>query len=208
MRRARAASIAADAFSIVSRACFHRYLQLGRHLLRRHRAPQHDSSVGRQRGRVFHAVKQNRGARFIRRQRALHFLDRPRVVTAVVAFERVGVLMRVERMRLRIEQLAIHVADDRFRDPREILIAARFERVAVRVQRHRVVVAELLEMRHAPLRIGRVAMKSAAKLIEHSASGDFFQRVERHRRVLRMPVEAMRERQFERREIVKSRALS
>ncbi len=88
----------------------HRYLQPGRYLLRRHRAAQHDSSVGGQCGRVFHAVKQDRGARFIRRQRALHFVDRPRVVTAIVTFERVGVLMRVERMRLRIEQLAIHVA--------------------------------------------------------------------------------------------------
>src|SRR5713101_6039169 len=114
--------------------------------------------------------------------------------------------MRVERVRLRIEQLAIHVTRDRSGDSRKFLVAARFVRVAVCSQAHRIVVAELFEMRHAPLRIGRVAMKSAAQLIEYSTGGDFSERVERHRGEIRMPEKSMRERELNGREIVESRS--
>src|SRR5579864_4487940 len=114
--------------------------------------------------------------------------------------------MRVERVRLRIEQLAIHVARDRSRYSRKVLVAARLVRVAVRTQAHRIVVAELFEMRHAPLRIGRVAVKSAAQLIEYSTGGNFSQRVERHRGEIRMPEKSMRERELNRREVVESRS--
>ena len=113
--------------------------------------------------------------------------------------------MRVESVRRGIEQFAIHVADDRFCDSREVRIATRFVCVAVGVQGHRVVVSELLEMRDAPMRVGRVAMKSAAELIEHAAGGDFLQRLERHRGKLRMPVEPMRQHELDRGEIVESR---
>src|SRR5258708_37008848 len=109
--------------------------------------------------------------------------------------------MRVERVRLRIEQLAIHVAGERSRHSREFLIAARLVRLAVRAQAHRVVVGELLEMRHAPLRIGRVAMKSASQLIEHSASRNFSKRVKRHPGKLWMREESICERTSIRREI-------
>src|SRR5216684_1388044 len=114
--------------------------------------------------------------------------------------------MRVERVRLRIEQLAIHVTRDRSGDSRKFLVAARFVRVAVCSQAHRIVVAELFEMRHAPLRIGRVAMKSAAQLIEHSTGGNFSERVECHRGEIRMREKSMCEREFNRWKIVESQS--
>src|ERR1700722_168590 len=113
--------------------------------------------------------------------------------------------MRVERVRLRIEQLAIHVACDRSRDFCEFLVAARLVRLGVRSQAHRIVVTELFEMRDAPLRIGRVAMKSAAQLIEYSAGRDFLESVESHRRELRMPEESVCECELNGGEIVETR---
>src|SRR5579863_10513068 len=114
--------------------------------------------------------------------------------------------MRVERVRLRIEQLAIDVGRDRFRNFCKFIVTARFVRVRVCAQAHRIVVAELFEMRDAPLRIGRVAMKPAAQLIEYSTGSDFLKRVEGHRGELRMPEESVCEREFKGREIVESRA--
>src|SRR5579863_4224411 len=114
--------------------------------------------------------------------------------------------MRVERVRLRIEQLAIDVGRDRFRDFCKFIVAARFVCVGVCAQAHRIVVAELFEMRDAPLRIGRVAMKSAAQLIEYSAGRDFAQRVESHRGEFGMSGESVCERELNGGEIVESRA--
>src|ERR1700722_8233823 len=114
--------------------------------------------------------------------------------------------MRVEGVRFRIEQLAIHVACDRSRDFCEFIVAARLVRVGVCSQAHRIVVAELFEMRDAPLRIGRVAMKPAAQLIEYSAGRDFAQRFESHRGELRMREESVCECELNGGEIVETRA--
>src|SRR5258705_134540 len=114
--------------------------------------------------------------------------------------------MRVEYVRLRIEQLAIHVVRDRSRHSREFLVTARLVRVAVCSQAHRIVVAELFEVRHAPLRIGRITVKPSAQLIEYSAGANFSERVERHSGEIRMPKESMRERELDRWKIVESRS--
>src|SRR5215469_13091567 len=110
--------------------------------------------------------------------------------------------MRVEGVGRRVEQFAVDVAHDRFRDPREIRVAADLVRVAVRAQGHRLIVSELLEVRHSPIRVRRVAMESAAELIEYSTRRNFPQRVERDRGVLRMAIEAVCERQLDRGKIV------
>ncbi len=110
-------------------------------------------------------------------------------------------------MRSGIEERAVDVTDDAASDAGEGFVVETGEiGLGVSLDRERLVVAHLLEVRHAPIRVGGVAMESAAELIVDAARGDFPEAVERDRGELQMAVEAVREREPQRLEVVEFRS--
>ncbi|MFN8588468.1 MAG: hypothetical protein U0704_11795 [Candidatus Eisenbacteria bacterium] len=94
--------------------------------------------------------------------RAEHVLElrgRPDVETAFLALA-VGVL-GAEARALGRRQVARHVRDDPARDFGPARVARREPAVGVRVEDQRLVVEHLLEVRHEPFAVGRVAMEPA-----------------------------------------------
>ena len=99
------------------------------------------------------------------RRRAL--LRRPRVRQPLDAVG-VGVLRRGEAAA-RQAQLAHHVVERLLRHVAVPLLAGEQPRVEVRRDEERVVVEHLLEVRHEPLRVDRVAVEAAADEVVHPA---------------------------------------
>src|ERR1700682_5276594 len=62
----------------------------------------------------------------------------------------------------------------------EVRVVRNLKRVKISDRELRLVVEHLFEVRHVPVAIDRVAMKTAAELIVHSAGGHFAQRDEIH----------------------------
>ena len=110
-----------------------------------------------------------------------HFARQPRVRQALDTV-RVGVLRRGEPAVVE-EQLAEHVLDGALGD-RAVPLLARHE-PAVEIHRHeqRVVVKHLLEVRHEPVVVDRVAVEAAADDVVHAPRGH---RVERRRHHLQL----------------------
>ena len=92
----------------------------------------------------------------------------------------VGVLGREERA-VRRRQIAHDVVERVLGDRRVERIAAHLRGLEVREDELRLVVEHLLEVRHAPLGVDRVAMEPAADVIAHAADRHRAQRLERHR---------------------------
>ncbi len=173
-----------------------------------HRAAQDHAPVRCPSRIILESEVEHCDARLARLQRALDLRPGPCVVTSVVAGKRVGVLMRVEGMRVRVEQHGVDVTNRLARDSSKLLVAARLVGFRVRLDRHRLVVAHFLEVRHAPRRVGGIAMESAAELIVNAARRDSPQARERDRSELRMSRKSVREREPQRRKVIESRTRS
>ena len=91
----------------------------------------------------------------------------------------VGIERRPEPAR-RVAHLSEQPGDRHLGDLPVTKVAGVLPRARVGAEELSVVVEHLLEMRHEPLRIDRVTMKAAAKLIVNSPRGHFVQRPRHH----------------------------
>ena len=91
----------------------------------------------------------------------------------------VGILGRIEPAR-RVGHVAQHVGERVLGDVEEERLACRLPRLEIRQRQLGLVVEHLLEMRHAPLGVDRVAVKPAADVIAHAAERHRPQRLGRH----------------------------
>ena len=105
-----------------------------------------------------------------------------------VGRQAVGVLRGIEAAQ-RIGQVAQDVVQRVLGDGREEVVAGGLSRLEIRQHQLRLVVEHLLEVRHAPLAVDRVAMEAAADVIAHAAHRHRAQRVGGHqqRRLRRAP---------------------
>ena len=97
-------------------------------------------------------------------------VQRPREVVAVIVHRVVGVLRSVEAAALAVAQPFVHPANDVSRHRRKERNARRLVGVHVVLQQLGVVVRHLLEVRHHPALVDRVAMESSGKLVVDSAA--------------------------------------
>ena len=102
-------------------------------------------------------------------------VDRPAVELALDAL-RVGVLGR-EEAALGVAEVAQHVGDDLLGDAPVTRLAGDLPSVHVGAQQQRLVVEHLLEVRHQPVSVDRVAVEAASHLVVHAAGRH---RVQRH----------------------------
>ena len=91
----------------------------------------------------------------------------------------IGVLGRVEAA-VGVGHVAQHVIEDAARGCGVLRVAGDLERFQVGDGELRLVVEHLLEVRHEPALVHRVAMEAAAELIVHAALGHLAQREQRH----------------------------
>ena len=112
-----------------------------------------------QRGRLELFVAQNR----------LGLVDGPGEVIAIVVEIDVGILRGVEAAVLAVAEPLVHPADDVARHVRVELVAEDLVGVDVVLQQLGVVVRHLLEVRHDPALVDRVAMKAAGELVVNAA---------------------------------------
>ena len=113
------------------------------------------------------------------REHGAELRGRPRERRALDAVG-VGVLRRGEAAVLERE-LAQEVVEDALRDLAPLLVAGHLPGREVRAREQRVVVEHLLEVRHEPDRVDRIAVEAAAELVVDPAVGHAPQRAQRHR---------------------------
>ena len=113
------------------------------------------------------------------REHRAQLRGRPRERRALDAVG-VGVLRRGEAAVLERE-LAQQVVEDALGDLAPLLVAGHLPGRQVRAREQRVVVEHLLEVRHEPDRVDRVAVEAAAELVVDAAVGHAPQRAQRHR---------------------------
>ncbi len=106
----------------------------------------------------------------------LELLERPHVEPPLDPFG-VGVLGG-EEAPVGVAQVAQHVPDRLLDDPPVTLVPGDQPRVEIRADQQRLVVQHLLEVRHQPVGIDRVAVEPATDLVVDAAGGH---RIERHR---------------------------
>ena len=95
-------------------------------------------------------------------------------------------------------ELAQQVVEDALGDLAPLLVAGHLPGREVRAREQRVVVEHLLEVRHEPDRVDRVAVEAAAELVVDAAVGHALERAQRHRERLlaaAAPVHAQQERE-------------
>ena len=130
------------------------------------------------------------------REHGAQLRRRPRERRALDAVG-VGVLRRGEAAVLERE-LAQQVVEDALGGRAPLLVARHLPGRQVRAREQRVVVEHLLEVRHEPDRVDRVAVEAAAELVVDAAVGHAPQRAQRHRERLlaaAAPVHAQQERE-------------
>ena len=117
---------------------------------------------------------------FVRAQHGARLFQRPGEVAAVVVQIDVGVLRAVVAAALAVAQPLAQPAQNVARHIGKERIARGLPGVHVVLQQLGVVIGHLLEVRHAPALIHRVAMEAAGKLVVHSAARHLFQRGDDH----------------------------
>ena len=106
----------------------------------------------------------------------VHLGERPAEELALHALG-VGIFRR-EETAVRMTQVAQHIRDDLLGDAPVARLPRDQPSVHVRAQEQRLVVEHLLEVRHEPERVDRVAVEPAPHLVVHASGGHG---VERHR---------------------------
>ena len=113
-----------------------------------------------------------------RREQLCQLRPRPAVELALLPFA-VSILRRVEAA-VRMRHVAQHVVEDIARHRRIAGLAAHQIGVEVQLRQLRVVIKHLLEMRHQPFGIHRVAGEAAAQLIVNAPGGHSVAGVQHH----------------------------
>ena len=120
-------------------------------------------------------VAQTRDRRFFFGQDGLHLRPRPGEIVAIVVHRVVGILGGVKAATLAVTEPFIHPADDVAGHRGEEFRAGHLVGVDIILQQFGIVVAHLLEVRHDPVLVHRVAVKAAGELVIDAAAGHFLQ---------------------------------
>ena len=118
--------------------------------------------------------------KFLRRQHRSGLIARPCKVVAVVVQRVIRILRRIEPAACAVAQPLVHPAQDVLRHPCELRLDKALERMRVVLQKLAVVIRHLLEVRHDPPLIHRIAMKATRQLVIDAALSHLLQRDYRH----------------------------
>ena len=114
-------------------------------------------------------IVQGRHFGLLLRQHGAGFFERPGEVIAVVVHGDVGILRREEAAALAIAEPLVHPANDVAGHAGEEFLAGGLIAVHVILQQFGIVVAHLLEVRHHPALVHRIAVKPTRQLVVHAA---------------------------------------
>ena len=114
-------------------------------------------------------------------QRRFRFLQSPGEIIAVILHRIIRILRSVKAAMRAVAEPFVHPADDVARHLREKFLPGRLISVHIVFQQLRIVVTHLLEMRHDPALVHRIAMEAARQLVINTAPRHLLQSVNENR---------------------------